>query len=157
MHPDISLNHTIWWIGRDSQGSSIQLLALQRTPWESHRVPERAVQTPLELCQAWCCDHFPGDPLLVPNHPLGKLAMCDDWRIPTLGSLLEEEIIDVTIEAQYDKIVWNESGNTYTVKMSVALRSYYWPLNQPISPLPTPYNGNLQNWRAFDLNIVFSS
>lgn len=25
-----------------------------------------------ELHQVWCCDHFPGEPVLVPNHPLSK-------------------------------------------------------------------------------------
>ena len=33
---------------------------------------ESVVHTLLELWQAWCCDHFPGDPAAVPSQPLSK-------------------------------------------------------------------------------------
>lgn len=34
----------------------VQLVAMHRTPQESHRVPESIVQIPVELCQAQRCD-----------------------------------------------------------------------------------------------------
>lgn len=41
-------------------------------PQESNDVSENIVQTLLELWLAQCCDHFPREPVLVPNHPLQK-------------------------------------------------------------------------------------
>lgn len=51
--------------------NQVQFLALlYRTPQESHPLPESIVQAlrhnTLELCQAWSCDHFPGEPTQPP-------------------------------------------------------------------------------------------
>lgn len=35
-------------------------------------MPESSVQTLTEFCQAWCCDHCPGEPVPVANHTLGE-------------------------------------------------------------------------------------
>lgn len=43
-----------------------------RQPQESYQMPESAVQKLLVLCHAWCCDHFPREPVPVTNHPLGE-------------------------------------------------------------------------------------
>lgn len=47
----------------------------------------RVVQTLLAFCQAWCCDHFPGEPVPVPKHPLGKKPFPDIQPKPTLTQL----------------------------------------------------------------------
>ncbi|KAJ7418809.1 hypothetical protein BTVI_27374 [Pitangus sulphuratus] len=39
---------------------------------ESHHMPQSIVQKLIELCQAWCYNHFPGEPVLVLNHPLDE-------------------------------------------------------------------------------------
>lgn len=43
--------------------TDIQLLAVPRTPQESHCVPKSIVQT------LWQAPHFPGEPDHMPNHP----------------------------------------------------------------------------------------
>lgn len=39
---------------------------------KSHPVPERVVQTLLELWQDWGCDHLPGEPVQCPTTLWGK-------------------------------------------------------------------------------------
>lgn len=77
------------------QNPGVQLLALHMTHQESHPVPERIAKMLLELSQAWCCDHLPGESVLVPNLPLGELFSiavsnsvcykCTKVRIPITG------------------------------------------------------------------------
>lgn len=45
---------------------------MHKIPQESHHMSEGIVQVLLELCQAWYCDYFFGQPVPMPNHPLGK-------------------------------------------------------------------------------------
>jgi len=63
--------HRISLVGEDSQGS------LNPTPGSTQEYPkikpfESIVQMLLELHQPWCCDHCPGEPILVPDHPMVK-------------------------------------------------------------------------------------
>lgn len=44
----------------------------QQPPQESHHASESTAQILLELCQSWCCDHFPEEPVPVLNHSLGE-------------------------------------------------------------------------------------
>ncbi|KAK4807096.1 hypothetical protein QYF61_018437 [Mycteria americana] len=37
-----------------------------------NHMTKSVIQTLLELRQAWCCDHFPGEPVPVTNHPLSE-------------------------------------------------------------------------------------
>ena len=48
---------------------------------------ESTVQTILELWQAWCHDHCPGEPVPVPNHPLGEEPFPNTQPEPTLPQL----------------------------------------------------------------------
>ncbi|GAB0194069.1 myocardial zonula adherens protein [Grus japonensis] len=48
---------------------------------------ESVIQTLLELSQARCCDHFPGEPVPVPNHPLGEEPFPDIQPKPPLSQL----------------------------------------------------------------------
>lgn len=50
---------------------AVQLLSPGH-PQESHHVPRSIVQSLLELCRAWCCDHFPAASVPVLSHPLGE-------------------------------------------------------------------------------------
>ncbi|KAM4793343.1 uncharacterized protein ACIQIH_013099 isoform 1-T2 [Cyanocitta cristata] len=60
-------------VGRDPQRSpSATPGPAQHHLQEPHHVPESIVQTLLELCHAWGCEHFPGEPVPVPNHPLSE-------------------------------------------------------------------------------------
>lgn len=56
---------------RTYKDHQVQLLVLpaQGTPKESHCVPESIAQILLEFVRGY--DYFPGEPPLVPNHPLG--------------------------------------------------------------------------------------
>ncbi|GAB0184693.1 hypothetical protein GRJ2_000934600 [Grus japonensis] len=45
---------------------------LHTGPAESEQMTESIIQTLLELSQARRCDHFPGEPVPVPNHPLSE-------------------------------------------------------------------------------------
>ena len=61
----------------------VQLLAPQRTTQKSNPMPERTVQTLLELQQAWCHDHYPGEPVPVLSHPLViKLFLIPNLNLP---------------------------------------------------------------------------
>lgn len=59
--------------------------------------------------------------------------------------MLEEEITDKIMGPQYDKTVKNKSSNGYEWK---SMGNYYWPLDEPISPLSTSSNGNLWGERT---------
>lgn len=48
-------------------------------PWDSHHVPESVVHLFLELWQPQYCNLFPGEPVWVPNHPLGKKPFLNVW------------------------------------------------------------------------------
>lgn len=65
----------------------IQLLALHRKLNKSHHVPWTIVQAFLGLCQAWCCDHFYCEPVLVLNHPLGEEPSPDIQPKPSVTPL----------------------------------------------------------------------
>lgn len=39
---------------------------------------------PLEFCQAWCCDHFAGKTVPVPNHPAGEKPFPNNELKPPL-------------------------------------------------------------------------
>ena len=47
----------------------VQLQAPRRTTQKSDHMFESLVQMHLEFCQARCHDHFPGEPVLMPDHP----------------------------------------------------------------------------------------
>lgn len=64
--------------------TNFQLLAHCGTPQEAHHVPENIVQILLELCQAWCSDHFPQKPIPVLNHSLGDEPSPDIQPKPSL-------------------------------------------------------------------------
>ncbi|KAJ7401682.1 hypothetical protein BTVI_93221 [Pitangus sulphuratus] len=49
--------------------------------------PGLGIPSRLELCQVWCCDHFPGEPVLVPNHPLGEEPFSNIQLKPLLTQL----------------------------------------------------------------------
>ena len=58
------------------QGHRVQLLAMYRTRQESLHVPKSIVQTLLQLCQAWCCEHYsglPGEMTVLGNLRLSKM------------------------------------------------------------------------------------
>lgn len=57
---------------RHTKTIKAQLLGLHRTLQESQQVPESIVQIFPEVCQTWCCGHCLGEPVPVPNHPLGE-------------------------------------------------------------------------------------
>lgn len=59
------------------ENHQVQPLALHTTPQESDQVPESIAQMLLGLCQVWGCDHFLGNPVPVPNHPLGEKLFTD--------------------------------------------------------------------------------
>ncbi|XP_051655216.1 uncharacterized protein LOC127476367 [Manacus candei] len=76
--------HTVTeYFGRDPQGSSSPALS----PQESHSVLESVVQTLPELSQSWYCDHFPGEPVPVPSHPLGEGSFSNIQPRPPLTQL----------------------------------------------------------------------
>lgn len=66
-HYKITTNHRIRTSGKSPEGSpkSNSWFCVQ----ELHHLPESIGQRLLELCQPWSCDHFPGQPVPVPNHP----------------------------------------------------------------------------------------
>lgn len=50
---------------------------------ELPHVPESIVQMLLELCQAWCCDHCPGQPVQCLTTPWMKnLFLISNLNIP---------------------------------------------------------------------------
>lgn len=67
-----------------------------RTPQQSEHVPESIVQTLLELCHAWHCDHFPGEPVLVFNHHLGEKSFPYTQPKPPLTQLHAISLSSVT-------------------------------------------------------------
>lgn len=74
----------LYWKRPRDQDQQAQLLAQ-----ESHHVPESIVQKLLELRWAWCCDHFPGGPVPVSSHPLGKKLLPGIQPKPPLTQLHE--------------------------------------------------------------------
>lgn len=66
----------------------VQVLALHTSSTAPHHVPESFIQTPLEVCQAWCWYHFPGEPVTVPEHHLGEKTFSNTtckspWETPS--------------------------------------------------------------------------
>lgn len=65
-------NNKISWVGRDASGSS------RPTPGSAQGISSMASRA-WDCCPnafwaqtGWCCDHFLGQPVPVPNHPLGE-------------------------------------------------------------------------------------
>lgn len=49
--------------------------------------PQSTVQTLLEHCQDWCCDHLPGEAVPVPKHPLGEQLFSNMQPVPPQHNL----------------------------------------------------------------------
>lgn len=77
-------------------GSSSPTSSPMQDAQGSHRVPENIVQTPLELRQSRCCDHFPGESGPVPSHPLGEKPFSDTQTKPPLTQLHAVSLSHVT-------------------------------------------------------------
>lgn len=56
-------------------------------PQEFYRALESVVKTLHEICQASCCDHCPGEPIAVPDDPLGEETFPNIQPKPPLTEL----------------------------------------------------------------------
>lgn len=65
----------------------VQLLSLHSTSQKSNHTSENVVQMLLELQQAWCPDHFPGEHVPVPYQPLGEGSFPNMQSEPPLTQL----------------------------------------------------------------------
>lgn len=67
---------------------------------KSHHVPENILETFLECCQAWCWDHFPGEPVHVPSHPLEVELSPDIQPKPSSNQLHVIRLSPVTVTTE---------------------------------------------------------
>ncbi|TRZ12523.1 hypothetical protein HGM15179_014591 [Zosterops borbonicus] len=94
---DLCCKPAIKWLLRESRlhritehpdfDYQVHLLALHRTPQESPHMPDNIVQTLLDDCQIWFCDHFFGKPVPGPNHSLDEEPFSDTQPKPSLTQL----------------------------------------------------------------------
>lgn len=61
------------------KGHRVQFLALHRASSRATSCPWEHFQTVLEICQAQCCDHCPGEPHAAPSHRLGEKLFPKKW------------------------------------------------------------------------------
>ncbi|KAJ7411709.1 hypothetical protein BTVI_48722 [Pitangus sulphuratus] len=63
---------------------------------KNHTMCLKVFEILLELCQAWCSDHFPGEPVPVLKHPLGEKPSPDIQTKPPLTQIHVVSLSPVT-------------------------------------------------------------